>query len=123
MAKNTKCPVCKKEIEKHVITAALECVNELGLQEDVITLDDTLAAGRLFGDLKGWGQKHGDKNKWTLNIKGKEVVTIEPELVVLQDILQKQSKPEPKEKEDEQGSEGTDSESIEAPADSEGSPS
>ena len=87
MAKISKCPVCKSDIEKHKITQALECVNALELQKEKITSDNAFAAGYKHGNLKGQGQKHADKNVFTLNIKGKQVVTIEPALVILRDIL------------------------------------
>ena len=116
MAKK-KCPVCSKEITKHHLTASLECVNALGLQDKEFVKGDATAAGYKFGQLKGKGQRHGDKNIITLNLKGKQVETIEPELFIFRNILEANSKV--KEQKDERPTDEQPDGSSEAPKSSE----
>lgn len=88
MAKRKGCPICKKEIESHSLTAAMECVNDLELQSSKVTKDNALAVGRAYANLQGVGQKHADRTKFTMYFGGDPVITHEPELTIFKNILQ-----------------------------------
>lgn len=102
MSKQNECPTCGKSIEKHKTNDALDCVNELGLVDREIDLDEVYLFGKEFAGLRSWGQRNLNKNIISLGFgRRNPVETEEPERMILQEVLFTEAKKnEKKEKKD-----------------------